>query len=260
MNLPNWLNTKEEYTPSKDSSFFIDKTLLSIGSTLFRFQKKHNSNIKYNASVILLFIFITILTLSLSLNYLYIGTILACLIFKLISLKNDALISIMHVTKRACIVSCIILLPCLFTHHISTFIMINLKVFISATLISLFNTSYSTSEITSAFRKFKISSLFIYIIDIALKYIVLFSKICEEMLWSLKCRTVGMIHKKNEVVTNIIGNVFVKGQYESKEMLDAMKCRGFTGEYSTLGKHHLCMYDYFILLCIVLELFLFIIL
>ncbi len=252
--LPSWLIEKENYEPIKDRSIFIDRTLLNIGSTLKRFDYKNVYNCKVNPSITLLFIFITILTISLTKSSLYLYTILAFIVIRLALFDSNIINNVLSKTIKGQIVSIIILLPSLFMGYASTFININLKVFISLTLISLFNSLYSTSQITTAFRSFKISNLFIYIIDITIKYIVLFSRTCIELLQCLKCRTIGKIAHKDKAMTNLAGNLFVKSQYESKEMLEAMKCRGFTGEYINTSPIAFTRYDFLFIVIILMEL------
>lgn len=251
--LPEWLNKKEDYIPVKDSSIFIDRTLLNIGSSLKRFDYKTLVDNKINPSIFLLFIFITILTVSLSKSLLYVYLILSLLVIRLALYKVEVIANVLNKSFKALMVSMIILLPSLFMGYLNTFININIKVFISASLIALFNSIYLTSEISSAFRNYKVSNLFIYIIDMAIKYIVIFSRASEELLYSLKCRTIGKINKKENTVTNIVGNLFIKGRHESKEMLDAMKCRGFTGEYPKYKTKSLTIYDYLFIVLIILE-------
>lgn len=255
--LPSWLSEKENYEPIKDRSIFIDRTLLNIGSTLKRFDYKNVYDTKTNPSIFLLFILITILTLSLSENSLYLYTILAFLIIRLALFNSEIISNVLSKTIKGLIVSIVILLPSLFMGYLNTFININLKVFISLTMISLFNCLYSTSQITTAFRSLKIANLFIYIIDITIKYIVLFSRTCSELLQCLKCRTIGKINRKDKAVGNIAGNLFIKSQHESKEMLEAMKCRGFNGEYPNSSSFVFSKYDFVFIVIIIMELFLF---
>ncbi len=255
--LPEWLNEKQEYIPVKDSSIFIDRTLLNISSSLKRFDYKTLTSRKINPAIFLLFIFITILTISLSNNLLYVYLVLSLLVIRLALYKVEVIANVLNKSIKALIVSIIILIPSLFMGYISTFININIKVFISTTLIALFNSIYTTSDICSAFRNYKISNLFIYIIDMTIKYIVIFSKASEELLYSLKCRTIGKINKKESTVTNIVGSVFIKGKHESKEMLDAMKCRGFVGEYPKYKANSLTIYDYLFIVLTILEVIVF---
>ncbi len=260
MSVPDWMKESENYQPVKDRSVFIDRTILNMGVALKRFNTKSSYQAKVNPSLILLLIFVTILTVSLSKTILYVYAILALLILRLALFEADIVSTILSNSLKALLFSCVILLPSLFMNGLYPFVFLIIKIFISVTCVSLFNTIYDTSSITSAFRNYKVSNLFIYILDITIKYIVLFSKISEEMLICLKCRVIGKLKQKDKALTSIVGNLFIKGKHESEEMLDAMKCRGFTGEYSSSTQNQFTLFDYLCMIVIVLEIGLFLIL
>lgn len=249
--IPNWLKSDENYKAEKTNSAFLDKTLLEIGSKLNYFYSYTNNSLKPNSLIYLLFIFSTILTMSISKNMFYTYIILALLIIRLCLIDSNSLTYVMKTSFKAFIFSFIILLPSFFISKTNSFITISIKVFISVSLVCLFNRNYKTNEIISSFKMMHIPDVFIETLDMTFKYIVILSNSCKEILLALKCRLIGK--SKNNAMTNIVSKTYLHAKKESDEMLDAMKCRGFIGEYYNHSKFSIRVYDILFILTIILE-------
>lgn len=258
MNIPDWLQKDENYRAEKSRTSFLSRTLLELGSAIGRFQKVNVQKKKPEALFFLVFVFVSVLLMSLSRNMLFTYVLLACFIIKLCLSKEDELVYIMHYSVRAFFFSCFLLFPSLFLSHTKTMMTVSLKVFLSTSFVCMFNFMYSTNEIVSCLKMLHVPDIFIFTIDTTFKSIVSLSKSCEEILMALKCRLIGKRKKKDTAMTNIAGMVFVRAKNHSSEMYDAMKCRGFTGEYYNHMKFRMNVYDGMMLVCVVLEIVMFV--
>jgi cobalt/nickel transport system permease protein len=67
-----------------------------------------------------------------------------------------------------------------------------------------------------------------------LKYIVLLGSLIQDILTALRLRSVGKNNKKYQSVGGVMGVTFLRGTEMSREMYEAMRCRGFTDDYKGL--------------------------
>lgn len=100
------------------------------------------------------------------------------------------------------------------------------------------------SEISKSLKLLFIPDIFIWIIDITIKYIVLLGEHSINLLYALKLRAIGITSNKYNSLTGIMGNLFIKSYKASEEMFYAMECRGFVGEYTTKVNLKLKKVDY----------------
>lgn len=258
MEIPEWLKKEENYSADKEKSTFLSRSILTIGAALTRFQKIRNDEEKPEAVVFLLFVILNILLMSLSRNMLFTYILLALLIIRMCMMKEKDLAYVIHYSVRAFLISCLLLCPSIFFSHGRTMLTVSIKVFVSTSSLCMFNLSYSTSEITSCFKALHVPDVFIFTMDTTFRYIVLLSRSCEEILNALKCRLIGKSKKRDTSVTNVAGMIYVRSVHHSEEMFDAMKCRGFTGEYYNHMKFHMHKYDWFCILIMIMEFVLFV--
>jgi cobalt/nickel transport system permease protein len=108
------------------------------------------------------------------------------------------------------------------------------KVFLSLEMVSIFDHTTQWNHITDALRKLHVPGIVIFTIDITLKYIVLLGSLIEDILTSLRLRSVGKNNKKYQSVGGVMGVTFIRGSEMSREMYEAMRCRGFTDDYKGL--------------------------
>ena len=94
-------------------------------------------------------------------------------------------------------------------------------------------------------RTFRIPSLFIFTLDITLKYISVLGEMCADILTSVSLRSVGKNPQKAKALSGVLGISFLKSREMAEEMYAAMCCRGFTGEYRIRKKYKLRLPDFF---------------
>lgn len=122
---------------------------------------------------------------------------------------------------------------------------IGTKVFLSVTLIGMLSAGTAWNKLTASLRAFHIPDIFIFTLDITLKYIAVLGEICMEILTSLRLRSIGQNKKKAKAFSGILGISFLKSREMADEMYAAMCCRGFVGEYKTGRKYAFRKQDIF---------------
>ena len=152
------------------------------------------------------------------------GTILA-----LASYPASAMKQILSGTIGAVLFSIFILLPAVFMGNPQILLTIGTKVFLSVTLIGMLSAGTAWNKLTASLRAFHIPDIFIFTLDITLKYIAVLGEICMEILTSLRLRSIGQNKKKAKAFSGILGISFLKSREMADEMYASMCCRGFTG-------------------------------
>lgn len=89
------------------------------------------------------------------------------------------------------------------------------------------------TQLTKSLKILRIPILISSILNLTYRYIFVLTKIAFEMVESRLLRTVGKTsNKQNRLfVANRISLLFIKSSFLSDEIYDAMRCRGFTGEW-----------------------------
>lgn len=101
---------------------------------------------------------------------------------------------------------------------------------VSLTMIVALTTPFH--ELTGALRAYRVPSLVIMTIDLALRGIVGLGTIALEVLCALGLRSVGRNRDKSGSLGGVGGVLFLKSSRAADETHMAMVCRGFSGEYS----------------------------
>lgn len=238
-NIPNWLMTKEDYSPSKDNDNFIDKSTLCILRVLSKIKTQNTYNEKYpeTVSLRLIFILLLITLTSCSKNLYFVLFILAGILIRLCFMNGNNIMKIFKLQICTLLISVLILSPsAILMHNFNACFFILIKIYASTTLMMIFSISTQWNSLSSSLKKFKIPDTFIFIFDTTLKYIVLLGNLSLDMLTALKLRSVGVNHHKQKSMSSIAGTTFIKSTEMAEDMFSAMACRGFTGEYKITSK------------------------
>lgn len=251
--MPEWLLKKDDYVPSAAKNGFINKSILSILKMLskFKYGSKHKSNrFKINAITKIITAFLLIILVSLSRSFGFLLIIDVCLLL-IISILNVE--EIKHIIRMAVIVSIftlIVLLPSIFMGNENNSILIVIKTLTTITIVNITSSISQWNETTKTLKLFFIPDIFILVLDITIKYIIIFGEFSLNMLYALKLRSVGKNKNKSTSVSGIIGTMFIKSKEMADEMYAAMECRGFTGEYKLHGTLSFRLND---MLCIIID-------
>lgn len=245
--LPSWMCESEEYKPSIDKDGFITKSTQAVLGVLAKLKRNAGKDGRFSASpsLKLCYTFLFILLTACSKNYLFSLIMSAGTILALASYPASAIWQILSGTFGAVVFSVLILLPVVFMGNPQILLTIGTKVFLSVTLIGMLSAGTSWNKLTASLRAFHIPDIFIFTLDITLKYIAVLGEICMEILTALCLRSVGQNKKKAKSFSGILGISFLKSREMADEMYAAMCCRGFVGEYKTGRKYTFRKQDIF---------------
>ncbi len=231
--IPSWLLSTDDYTPSVDKEAFLRKTVFSILAKLSFLREQHHiptDNI-INCAFKLLFTFLTVILIVSSRKWGFPFIILSAGLIYLAMLDGKKIIAIIKPAVMAMIFTFIIILPSIFLHNTNIFFL-PFKVFITVLLMSYLSQSMPFYQMSHAMRFFHIPSIFILILDMTLKYIVLLGNTANDLLTSMSLRSVGKNRHKYQNMAGILGTTFLKSQDYAQDAYNSMLCRCFTGEYN----------------------------
>lgn len=245
--LPTWMCESESYEPNIDKDKFIVKSTQAVLSVLAKLKWNAGKDRRFSASpsLKLCYTFLFILLTACSKNYLFSLIMTAGTILALASYTASSIRQILSGTFGAVVFSVLILLPAVFMGNPQILLTIGTKVFLSVTLIGMLSAGTSWNKLTASLRAFHIPDIFIFTLDITLKYIAVLGEICMEILTALRLRSVGQNKKKAKSFSGILGISFLKSREMADEMYAAMCCRGFVGEYKTGRKYTFRKQDIF---------------
>lgn len=251
--LPSWMCESEAYEPNIDKDGFITKSTQAILGVLAKLKWNAGKDGRFSASPFLklCYTLLFILLTACSKNYLFSLIMAAGTILALASYPASAMKQILSGTIGAVLFSIFILLPAVFMGNPQILLTIGTKVFLSVTLIGMLSAGPAWNKLTASLRAFHIPDIFIFTLDITLKYIAVLGEICMEILTSLRLRSIGQNKKKAKAFSGILGISFLKSREMADEMYAAMCCRGFVGEYKTGRKYTFQKQDIFYILSMI---------
>lgn len=242
-----WLLEKDEYVPNKESNSFIDKSifsLLKVFSNIRRGRNKDKLIYKINPALKVIFAIINILLISLSRSFIYLFIIDIYILISILFTDVEERRNIIAISFIFPIATLIILIPSMLNGNIYNSLLLFQRMVSSVLLANLLSYTTKWSDISRALKLLFIPDIFIWVMEITLKYIVLLGEYSTNLLYSLKLRSIGKNNDKYGSLTRIMGNLFLKSYKMSEEMSSAMECRGFVGEYTMDVKTKLGKMDY----------------
>jgi cobalt/nickel transport system permease protein len=236
--LPDWMKNTDNYVPPKDGGTFIVKTIESIGKIMSRLKIQQGHEKKRAIPALLkLFILVgAIIVLSLVQGSMVLLFFAAVLQLYLCTWPARDIPQILKPSFVAAAIAFILFIPAMIINPagINNNLYIVAKVFLSLEMVSFFNHTTQWNHITTSLRRLHVPGIFIFTLDITLKYIVLLGKLITDILTALRLRSVGKNNKKYQSVGGVMGVTFIRGTEMSREMYEAMRCRGFTDDYRGL--------------------------
>ncbi len=236
--IPDWMNEKDTYVPPKKGGAYLYKTMRSMGLIMSRITIQTGSEGKINipAKWKIIVLLLSIIAVSVTNN----KTVLlffAAATLLIIALKPPEVIN--KIVKNAFasgIIASIFLLPAFVTNPVGRMnnLLVLIKVMLSISLVSIFNHSTQWNHITRGLRCLHVPTVFVFILDITLKYIYVLGNFINEMLTAHVMRAVGKNKDKYGAIGGIMGVTFIRGNELNKAMYEAMVCRGFTDDYKGL--------------------------
>ena len=236
--LPAWMMTDDIYTPQKGSSAFISKTMVALGRTMarLRVQRGHEKSRHLPAVVKIIMLLLLIITVSACRNRVVILGIAAFVQVYLCTWPARDILSVLRTSAFAGVLALILFAPAMVMNPsgAANNLMAVAKVFLSVEMVGIFNHTTQWNHMTAALRKLRVPGIVIFTIDITLKYIVLLGTLINDLLTSVMLRSVGRNTGRRRSLAGVRGVTFVRSSEMSKEMYQAMQCRGFTDDYKGL--------------------------
>lgn len=251
--MPEWLLKNESYEPLPGRDKFINKNIITILGFIGRVKvgvKNKESKLKLNALVKLISMLVFIILISLSKNFTF---VLICGVIDLFIINIfsvNEIKSILKIGIAAAVMTFVLFLPAIFLGYGNNAFFVSLKVLLTVVAANMFAFSTQWNDIIRAFKVFHVPDMFIFVMDITIKYIIVLSEFALDMVYALKLRSIGKTKNKSSSLTGIIGTLFLKSRDMSDELYGAMECRGFTGEYITYRKFRFTIED---CICIILN-------
>ena len=249
--MPEWLLKKDNYIPLKDKDAYINKSILSILEVLTRFRKQteyRTNKLGINALIKLIstLVLITLVSLTKSFTFVLIANVYMLVLINFLAINEVKYI--LKVSSVVAIFTFIILLPSIFLGYGNNTLMITLKVLVSVASVNVVSFTTQWSDLIGALKVFRVPDMFIFVLDITIKYIIVLGEFSLNMVYALKLRSVGKSNNKSTSLSGIVGTMFIKSKEMAEEMYGAMECRGFTGEYKVYKKFKLKLPDYICIL------------
>ncbi len=232
--MPEWLLKDENYQPLPDRDTFIDKSILSLLRILSRIRAQSGyTGGKYSvhAPWKVAGTFLLIVLLSLSRNLWFLAAVGAYLLAALSMMPAERILRILKTGLVIAFFSFLVLLPSFFMGNRYSLVIIPLKTLATVTAVGILSHTTGWHCVTGALKSFFIPDIFIFVLDITIKYIVLLGELSLDLFYSLKLRSVGKNTGKYSSLSGIAGTLFLRSKEMAEDMYSVMECRGFTGSY-----------------------------
>ena len=245
--IPKWLSEKDNYIPKEEKNLYIEKSIFSFIKTISIIrQNKNQDKVIYliNPTLKVIATILNIVLISVSRSFVYLLIIDIYVLVNLFLMEKKSRKRIFIRSLIFPIISLIALIPSMFYGNVYNSLLLFQKIMITIIMMNLLAHNTKWSDISKSLKLLCVPDIFIWIMDITIKYIVLLGEHSINLLYSLRLRSVGKASNKYKSLTGIIGSLFIKSYKMSEEMSQAMECRGFTGEYTTKVNLNLEKIDY----------------
>ena len=201
-----------------------------------RVQKGHEKGLKTPAVLKIPALLAVIILIAVTRNMFILLGITAVLLLYLCTWPPK---DILNVLKSACgagIIAVLIFVPAVIMNpaNLPNSLVTISKVLLSVSFVAVFNHTTEWNHITRALRQLHVPGIFVFTLDVTLKFIIQLGTLIVELLTSLSMRSVGKNNKKYTSIGGVMGVTFIKGIQRNREMYEAMVCRGFTDDYKGL--------------------------
>ena len=237
--LPEWMRETDHYdVPPKDGGTFVIKTIQTIGKIMSRLkiQAGHEKKRHFPAMVKLFAMVLLIIVTSVCQDRVVLLAIAAVLLGYLCTWPAKGLWGVLKPPVAAAALTFVLLIPAMLMNPagISNNLVVVGKVFLCVTMVTIFNHTTQWNHVTLALRKLHVPGVFVFTLDITLKYIVLLGNLMQDLLTSMQLRAIGKHDKKYSSIGGVMGVTFIRGTEMNEQMYEAMRCRGFTDDYRGL--------------------------
>ena len=236
--IPAWMKEPAQTAPPEPGGAFALRSLKSLGGVLARLkvQRGREGKKQLPAVVKLLLMLAMVILLSVSQRRLVLLGLAALILGRLCLLPAGLIWDVLKSALGAALLSLLLFLPAMLLRPagMGNNLRVVSKVFLSVTAVNIFNRTTQWNHITRALRKLRIPGIFVFLLDLTLKYIVLLGTTLQDLLTAFSLRAVGRGRKEYRSVGGVLGVTFLRSTELSRETWEAMCCRGFTDDYKGL--------------------------
>lgn len=245
--IPEWLSVNDNYVPKEEKNIYIEKSIFSLIKIISIIRQNKNQNkliYSINPTLKVISTLVMILCVCISRRFSYLIAVDIYVLINLFLMEKKLRKMILINSFIFPIITIIALIPSMVYGNIYNSILLFQKLIITILLINLLSHNTKWSEMSKSLKLLFIPDIFIWIMDISIKYIVILGEHSVNLLNALKLRAIGITSDRYKSLTGIMGNLFIKSYKMSEEMSYAMECRGFVGEYTTKVNLKLKKIDY----------------
>ncbi len=236
--IPAWMKVQDPTAPPGSGGAFALRSLKTLGGVMarLRVQRGREGKRELPALVKLLLLLGMLILLAFARNRILLLAITALVLGRLCLLPAELILDVLKSALAAAVLALLLFLPAMLLRpagRVNNLIVVG-KVFLSVTMVNIFNRRTQWNHITHALRKLRVPGIFVFLLDLTLKYIVQLGTLLRDLLTALQLRTVGKCRREYRSVGGVLGVTFLRSTELSRETWEAMTCRGFTDDYKGL--------------------------
>ncbi len=236
--IPAWMKARDAKTPPGSGGVFALRSLRTLGGIMARLQVQRGREGRRTlpAVVKLLLLIGMLILLSFARNRILLLAITALVLGRLALLPAELIWGVLKSALAAGLLALLIFLPAMLIRPagIPNNLIVVGKIFLSVTMVNIFNRRTQWNHVTGALRKLHVPGIFVFLLDLTLKYIVQLGSLLRDLLTAVHLRTVGKGRREYRSVGGVLGVTFLRSTELSRETWEAMTCRGFTDDYKGL--------------------------
>ena len=232
-NVPDWLLKEDNLEPPRDGGAFLRKSALVLAGVIRSVRRvpERPKGLTFSPPTRLALAGTTILLVSASRSFAFVEAIGVALLVLLATFDARKLARTLALPFEAYLAALAILAPAIFWGQTRAFVVVSTKTLVTTLVLSLLIQSMNWNRFTCAFKTFGAPDSLVFIFDLTLKYVVVFSEICLETIDAALLRSVGRNRRRARTLGGVVGVTFLRAQEAAQEQFDAMTCRCFSGVY-----------------------------
>ncbi|MDR0838474.1 MAG: energy-coupling factor transporter transmembrane protein EcfT [Oscillospiraceae bacterium] len=232
--MPEWLSKPEGYAAARDRDTFIDRSVLALLSLISRLRTagaepagRFAVDPFFRVAATLLLV----VAVSLAREFASVYVTLTFVTVQLAALPSRALRGTLKFTLITTAFTFIVVLPSAFLGNRYSITMLPAKVFVSVAAVNILSRTARWDALTGALGRLRVPDIFVFLLDITVKYIFMLGEFVLQSLQALGLRSVGRNDRRYGSLSGVAGVLFLKSRQMAEETHWAMECRGFAGKY-----------------------------
>ena len=236
--LPAWLVEARPYDPPRDRDGFVRRNLLKLASTPARLSSVSGERFALaralegvGAALRLLGLLVGVACTSAATNMAFVWLVFAYVLVTLALRPVGQLRIITSVACVAALVAALITMPAALMHMAppSLVVRMGVKTFCTVGLTLSLAQDVPWSRVAAALVAAHVSAHVVFVIDAAVRGVVVLGRMASHLSESLALRSVGHNRHKTGSAAGVMGMTFVRASVFAAEQADAMACRGYDG-------------------------------